>query len=385
MCRPASPRFIPRAGLLVGAVILPLFLAACEKPEAEAASTSTSAGGAPPAMPVTVIEAKAENIPRRIEAVGQAEGSKTVEVRARVNGILEQIAYQEGERLEVGAPMFQLERKPFEISLNQARAAMAQEQARVTQARRQRDRLSKLNKQKVVSRRDYDDAIAAAGTSEAALKVALAKVEEAELNLSYTTIDAPIAGVSGRSVMSQGSLVSASSVEPLTSLVAVDPIWVRFALDQSQMLQIGDPLKASVELVTADGKTVLTTGQLNYAGSSVDLRLGTIGMRAQFDNANRTILPGQFVQVQVVTQPRQAFLVPQVAVTQGADGNSVWVVGEGDKAEPRQVKTAEWIGNQWVVEKGLVAGERVVTDNLMKLRPGAALKPQQQAAAQNAS
>ncbi len=271
--------------------------------------------------------------------------------------------------------MFQLERKPFEIALNLARASMAQERAKVTQARRQLDRARALNKQNIVSRREYDDAVANARTTEAALKVAQARVDEAELNLSYTLITAPIAGISSRSRLSQGSLVSAASAEPLASLVAVDPVWVQFALNESQLTQLADPAGAKVVLLTAGGEVLLGGGRLNYSGSSVDLRLGTIGLRAEFDNGERRLLPGQFVPVRVIAGDRTAFRIPQTAVTQGPAGNSVWVVDAEGKAQSRPVKTAEWRGSDWLVESGLSDGEQVITNNLMKLRPGTTVKP----------
>lgn len=349
-----------------------LVVSACDSPEA---ATKPAAASARPPMPVSVLAVKSESLPLRIDAVGQAEGSKTVEIRARVNGVIEAILYTEGQALAVGDPMFQIERKPFEIALKLAKASMAQERAKVTQARRQLDRARALNKQQIVTRREYDDAVAAARTSAAALEVAQARVEEAELNLSYTLISAPIAGVSSRSRLSQGSLVSASSAEPLASLVSVDPVWVQFALNESQLLQVGEPSAAKVVLMSPGGKILRDGGRLNYSGSSVDLQLGTIALRAEFDNAQHAFLPGQFVQVRVVAGDRTAFLVPQTAVSQGPNGGSVWVVGDDGKAQPRGVKTAEWRGADWVIEGGLSDGEKVITNNLMKLRPGAIVNP----------
>jgi len=353
-------------------VAMAFTIAACDKPEA---ATGPAKAGERPPMPVAVLQAKAENLPLQIDVVGQAEGSKTVEVRARVNGIIEAILYSEGQRLAAGDPMFQIDRKPFEIALKQANAAMAQERAKVTQARRQLDRARALNKQQIVTRREYDDAVAAARTSEAALEVAQARVDEAELNLSYTSINAPIAGISSQSRLSQGSLVSATSVEPLTSLVAIDPVWVRFAVSESQLTQIGEPAIAQVSLLTPSNEVLIAGGRLNYAGSSVDLQLGTVAMRAAFDNPQRALLPGQFVQVRVVAGDSTAFRVPQTAVSQGAGGSSVWFIDEDGKAQSKTVKTAEWRGDDWIIEDGLADGDKIIINNLMKLRPGAAVKP----------
>ncbi len=157
--------------------------------------------------------------------------------------------------------------------------------------------------------------------------------------------------------------------------MATDPIWVRFALDDEQMRSIGDADKARVRLMSRSGDSLIDGGQLNFTGSSVDAQLGTVAMRASFANPALTVLPGQFVQLRIEAGERQAYRLPKVAVSQTADGTVVWVVGEQDKAQPRPVRAAEWQGADWIIETGLKPGERVIVDNLMKLRPGVGVAP----------
>lgn len=349
-------------------------LMACGQDKANAPSAG-AVGGPPKAMPVTVMAVEPENIPLTLDAAGRAEGSKQVEIRARVSGVIEKILFNEGERVALGTPMYQLERAPFEISLAQARSAADQARARVDQARRQRERLRQLNQQSLISKREYDDALVAERTAEAAFAVEQSRVAAAELNLSYTLIAAPIAGITGRSARSQGSLVNAGATEPLTTIVATDPIWVRFALDDEQMRSIGNADKARVRLLSRSGDSLIDGGQLNFTGSSVDAQLGTVAMRASFANPALTVLPGQFVQLRIEAGERQAYRLPKVAVSQTADGTVVWVVGEQDKAQPRPVGAAEWQGADWIIETGLKPGDRVIVDNLMKLRPGVGVAP----------
>jgi len=328
-------------------------------------------GGPPPAMPVTAITVQPRTVPLLVETVGQAEGSREIEVRARVTGIVEKRLFQEGQRVAAGAALYRIERAPFEIALAQARAALAQEQARVEQARREAQRLRPLAEQQAVSRREYDDAASAVRTTEAALATAQARVREAELNLSYTTVAAPIAGVTGRSLRSEGSLVNPGSESLLTTIAQTDPIWVRFAFSESQYAQLRAGKATEVMLTGADGRPIAGKGRLNFAATSVDSRLGTIGMRAEFPNPRLELLPGQFVQARVKVGEREAFLVPQHAVMQGDQGRFVWTVSAEGRATPTPVKAGEWVDRDWAIEAGLKAGDRVIVDNLIKLRPGA--------------
>jgi membrane fusion protein (multidrug efflux system) len=338
-------------------------------------------------MPVTVRTVTQQTVPVLVEAVGQAEGSKEVEVRARVGGLIERQLYAEGDRVRAGAPLFAIERAPFEIALATAKAALAQEQARLEQAQREARRLKPLAEMQAIARREADDAATAQRTAEASVAAAQARVRDAELNLSYTAVTAPIAGVSGRAEKSQGSLVSAAD-GLLTKVVQTDPIWVRFSFSESELAQLkAGKGAAAVRLLGSDGQPLGgngISGKLNFTGSSVDARLGTVGLRAAFANPELAVLPGQFVKAQVQVGQQKAWLVPQAAVFSGEQGRIVWTL-QGGKAVPTPVEVGSWVGPDWAILKGLKDGDQVITDNLIKMRPGAAVQPKGPASAPTAA
>jgi membrane fusion protein (multidrug efflux system) len=322
-------------------------------------------------MPVTVIEAQPRKVPVVIEAVGTLEGLREVEVRARVGGTLQQQLYREGEPVAAGATLFRIERAPLEIAVDAARAAVAQAEARAEQARRETARLASLVADRAISQREADDAASAAKTAEAALLAARAQLRDAQLSLGYTDVTSPIAGVAQRAQRSVGSLVApAADGGLLTTVVQIDPIRVRFALSEDELAQLRQGKGRSVRLLGPDGQPLPPVGKLDFSGSVVDARLGTVPMRAEIANPGGQWLPGQFVRVQIVTGEQDAFLVPQAAVQSGDQGRFVWVMADG-KAVPRPVVTGSWQGRDWVIRSGLAAGDAVIVDNLLKLRPGA--------------
>lgn len=340
------------------------------------AGKGPGAGGAMPPMPVTVQKMEAQRVPVVLEAVGQAEGSREVEVRARVSGILEKRAYAEGSAVKEGEVLFTIDRAPYEIAVAQARAAFTEAKARQDIARREAERLKSLVESRAISQREYDQAAATLDQSSAAVEAAQAKVAEAQLNLSYTTVKAPISGVTGRAARSEGSLVTANSESSLlTTLSQVNPLWVRFSLSEAEHDRIRGARRAQVKIVGHDGSIAADNGTLNFTASTVDPKLGTVQLRAAFANPELRWLPGQFVKVRVQAGEQQAYLVPQQAVLQSEQGQIVWTVGPENKATPRPVKTAGWFGPNWIVVGGLNGGEAVVVDNLMKVRPGAVLQP----------
>lgn len=340
---------------------------------------AATGAGAPqmPAMPVTVIEAAAQQVPITIEAVGQVEGSKDIEVRARVSGILTRQTYREGDPVKTGATLFTIDREPFEIALAQEHAALEQARADLTQAEREAARLKSLVEEKAVSRKEYDDAATTLQTAQAAVTAGAARVRDAELNLSYTDVVAPITGVTGRALHSLGTLITAGSDSSLlTTMSSIDTVWVRFSFSEEEALQLrrqGD--KAAVKLILADGSLYDVTGKLNFTASTVDTQTGMVQMRAEFANPDRRLLPGQFVRVQVIVGQREAYLVPQAALAQTEQGKLLFLVSPENTVAPRPVETAGWSNHDWVVTQGLASGDKVIIDNLMKLRPGAPVAP----------
>lgn len=368
----------PLSGLLAVAALV--VLSGCE------GSTSAASGGpsgAPPPLEVHVLEVRPERVPIVLEAVARTEGSREVEVRARVSGILEEQLFREGETIRAGAPMYRIERAPFEIALAQARAVLAQEQARLERARIEAARAKALVGDRAISQREYDDAASSQRTASAAVQLAQARVREAELNLSYTAVNAPISGITGRALRSQGSLVQAGTESSLlTTVTRADPIWVRFALSESEYLRLreaGDEAE-KVRVALPGGAVYERPGRLNFTGSTIDAKLGTVQLRAEFANPSLQLLPGQFVKALVQVGTREAFLVPQSAVQQSERGRFVWVVDPSNRVEQRFVQTDGWHGGDWIVREGLNAGDRVAIDQLLRLRPGASVEPRTAAA-----
>lgn len=361
---------------LLGCILIPILAATCGCSPKQAAAANTAA---PPPVPVATLTVQPQDIPVEFEVVGQTEGAKEVEVRARVSGILEKWLYQEGAAVSAGQALFQIEREPFEIALAQAKAQLAEAQAKVDQTAREARRLQSLLARKAISEREYDDAASSAKLDQATLQAAEAQVSQAALNLKYTLVTAPVAGVSGRALRSEGSLLTAGQDSSLlTTLAQIDPIWVRFSIAQAALAALqnasGPDRKDQIRLVLPDGSIYAEPGRLNFTASEVDAALGTVQLRAEFPNPKHRLLPGQFVRVRVdYAAPSAAFLIPQKAVLQGDAGRFVYVVGSDGKALMKNIAAAEWSGTNWVIRDGLAAGDQVIVDNLLKLRPGAAV------------
>ena len=363
-----SQRLLP--AMAAAAIIL---FSGCDKADQGSGGTA----GSMPAMPVTVIEARPQQVPMIIEAVGQTEGSKDIEVRARVSGILTRQRYTEGDRVKKGTALFTIDRAPFEIALAQARAALEQDRANLEKATREAARLKPLVDEKAVSQLELDNANTTLLTAQAAVMASEARLREAQLNLSYTDVSAPITGITDRARFSEGTLVTpGSATSLLTTMHSSDPIWVRFGLSEHEALQLHNTdSKPGVKLILADGSTYDASGKLNFTASTIDSNTGMVQIRAVFPNATAILLPGQFVRVQLTIGEREAYLVPQAAMTQTDQGKLVFTVTADNTVAPRPVETDGWMGHDWVITKGLAPGDRIITDNLMKLRPGAAVMP----------
>jgi membrane fusion protein (multidrug efflux system) len=332
--------------------------------------------GAMPPMPVTVIEAKSEQVPTLIEAVGQAESSKDVEVRASVGGYLTQQRYTEGAQVKAGATLFTIERTTFENQVSEAKATEALNRATLEKTEREVARLKPLVDEKAVTQRELDDANTALKSAQAALQASEARRRDAELHLSYTNVTAPITGIADRALLQQGTLISQGASPVLTTVHAIDPLWVRFSFSESEAMQLrkgGN--KREVKLILPDGSTFDATGKINFSASTVDSKTGTVQMRAEFANPNHLLLPGQFVRVQVKMGERDAYLIPQAALADTDKGSMLFTVAPDNTVAPRPVETDGWSGQNWVVTKGLASGDKVIIDNLMKLRPGATVMP----------
>lgn len=360
---------------------LALLLLACGQNE-----PAQQAGAAMPPMPVTVIAVTPTTVPIQTEVVAQTEGAKEVEIRPRVGGILLKKMFEEGAPIKEGQVMFKIDPVPYQLATEQALAQLAQQKARITQTQRESSRLKGLLETQSISEREYDNAVSDQAATSASVLQYEAQLREAELNLSYTTVKAPASGVAGRFLLSEGALV-APNTSLLTTVVQISPIWVRFSLSESELTTLGGHLDAkkvkAIHLVLPDGSLYAENGKLNFSSSQIDPTLGTQQLRAEFANADRQLLPGQFVRVQIATGSREGvFLVPQTAVMTGEQGKFVYVAEKDATGKTlagvRSIVDGGWQGNQWVVLSGLKQGDKVLTDNLIKIRPGAEIAPHAQ-------
>jgi membrane fusion protein (multidrug efflux system) len=353
-------------------VVLSLILAACSEGDAKQGKGAKDAMAVSPPLGVTLLEVALREVPVTFEAVGRTEGSREVQVRARVAGILERQKFQEGDSVKAGATLFEIERAPLEIELAQARGVLAEVAAREELARQEHERLKGLADRRAISQKEADQAASGARQAQAAVQVARARLRQAELNLSYARVVAPIDGITGRALQSIGSLVSPSGdAAVLTTLTRGDPMWVRFSLSEPEFAQVrgGEGKQAQVRLELADGTLYPEPARLNFSGSTVDAQTSTVQMRAEVPNPRLALLPGQFVRVRVTAGTVQAMVVPQSAVMQNEAGRFVWVAAEG-KAVQRPIRAGSWVGKDWAVLDGLKPGDRVIVDNLVRLRPG---------------
>ena len=353
-------------------------LAACQP------SGGPPQGGMPPAE-VSVVAVQPQSLPVVFEYVGQTAGSREVEVRARVTGILLSHHFREGGPVKRGESLFSIDPAPFETALARAEADVAGAQARLAQARRSAARLKPLYAARAVSQKDYDDAVSAEAIQEADLKAARARLAEARLNLQYTRVESPAAGIAGRALRSDGTLVSGPDVL-LTTVTSIDPIWVNFGIPDRESEKLDREAREGrivlpkdgrfeVSLVRADGSVHARTGRLNFADVKVSGATGTRDTRAELPNPGSVLRPGQFVRVRLsgATRP-EAIVVPQRAVLEGPQGKFVYVVGAESKAEARPVEVGDWSAESWIIVSGLKAGERVITDGVMRIGPGAPVR-----------
>ena len=337
----------------------------------------------PPEVSVAVVAPK--SLPVTFEYVGQTTGSREVEVRARVTGILLKRNFDEGAPVKQGQSLFTIDPKPYEATAARAAADVGAAEARLTQAKRNAARLKPLYAEKAVSQKDYDDAVSAEAIGAADLKAARARLDEARLNLGYTKVAAPVSGVASRALRSEGSLISGPEVL-LTTVMQVDPIWVLFGIADNDQARLTKEIQAGriampkdghfeVALLLADGSTYAHTGKLNFTDIRISPNTGTRESRAEIPNPEGTLRPGQFVRVQLRgAHVPNAVSVPQRAVLEGPQGKFVYVVNAQSQAEARPVQAGEWSGDTWIITSGLKEGERVIIDGLMKLGPGAPVR-----------
>jgi membrane fusion protein (multidrug efflux system) len=372
----------------IAVLSLPLVLAACGQSQQQGGGFH----GMPPAD-VTTIKVEPKTLPATFEYVGQTTGSKEVEVRARVTGILEKKLFQEGAPVKSGQTLFVIDPKPLAAQTAALDAEVVRAEAQRSQAERELARLRPLAEKRAVGQKEADDAASNVQLAEAAVKAAQARLAEVKLNLGYTQVTAPISGLSSRAPKSEGSLVTANETL-LTTISQVDPMWIPFAIAENQQLQLNKAVAEGrltlpkdnafdVQVRLADGSVLDRKGKINFSDTRINPATGTFEMRAEVSNKDGLLKPGQFVRVKLLGAVRNnALAVPQVAVMDGTQGKFVYVVDKDkdgkDVAAARPVTLGEWVSvdnqNLWIVDTGLKAGDQVIVDGVAKLRPGAPIK-----------
>ncbi len=373
----------PRAGCVptrwLPIVLCSLVFAGCgDRPAATAQAQAVSAA---------VITVTASDVPYQGEFVGETESSQEVEIRARVEGFLETIAYREGSMVNKGDVLFQMDRKPFEAALAAARAELQAQEARLATASANLKRVGPLAAEDALSQRDLDDAQGSRDAAIAAVEGAKSRVQQAEINLSYTTIRSPVTGATSFARKQPGAFISPGPDSLLTYVSALDPMRVNFSVSENEQLRYQKLMKEkklnppadgkyTVKIVLGDGTTVPAPGRITFGDASFSKDTGTFLVRAELPNKDGSLRPGQFVRVLMSGATwAQAIQLPQRAVMQGPQGNFVWVVDEESKAQFRPVSVGPLNEDMWLITEGLKAGERVVADGGLKLAPGVTVAP----------
>lgn len=343
------------------------------------------APAAPPPPEVGVMEVKPAEVPLPVEYTGRVAGFRDVEIRARVGGTLLKREFDEGAKVNQGQTLFQIDSATYKVDLARAQAQLAQAQAQATQTDENYKRIQELATREVSTAQQLEQALSQRDLNRAAVQLAQAEIEAAKLNIQYTTVTAPVTGVTALVTPPEGSLVVAQTTV-LTTITQLDPAYVNFSFtdkDYRDFRELNrrrkDPIKPGelvVELHYGDGSVYPRTGRIEVATQKVDPQTGTIEARAIFPNPAGDILPGQFVRVAVrgVTLP-DAIVVPERAVVQNPQGASVFVIGDDGKARARPIQLGQQVEGGFVVQSGLKAGDRVVVDGVIRVRPGSPVKP----------
>ena len=336
---------------------------------------------APPQPPVvTARKWLPRDVPVDFEFVAQTQSSHLVNIQARVSGFLDKRVYTEGEIVKEGQVLFLMDPKPFQAQLNQAKAALSMQKATLETARSNLARTKPLAEQNALSQKDLDDATGQFESAAASVEQSSAQVDTAQLNLSYTTITSPVTGVTSAAQQTDGTYISTQN-SLLTTVAVLSPMWVNFSVSENEMQKfrsqadkglIRKPKNDSyiVEVILVDGSIYPHTGRITFAEPSYNSQTGTFLIRASVDNPKGMLRPNQYVRVRLKGAIRpNAILLPQAAIQQGPKGHFVWVVGKDGRVDLRPVVVGEWHENDWFIFEGLHAGEQVVVEGTLSLRP----------------
>jgi multidrug efflux system membrane fusion protein len=353
---------------LISPVFLLALLAGCSSRSAPPAATATP-------IPVTADGVVEKTMPVQIRAIGNAEASASVAIKARVDGQLVRVHFREGQDVAAGQLLFQIDPRPYEAQLQQAEAALARDRATLDYARTQEQRYQELLQQHFISQEMYAQVRTNRGTAEANVHADEAAVQNARLQLEYASIRSPIAGRTGKVLIQQGNLVKANDTNPLVVINAIRPIYVSFAVPEQYLEAIRARASGGRLRVIAgppSSEQAPAQGLLDFVDNAVDPATGTVRLRAAFPNQDHRLWPGQFLQVQLTLREQsQALVVPAQAVQVGPRGQFVFVIRPDETVEVRDVTVDRTEGAETVIAKGVAVGERVVTEGQSRLTPGA--------------
>ena len=379
-------RSVPRYTALASAVVTLSLLAACGKKDA--------APSAPPPPKVSVVTVAPARITLTTELPGRTEASRIAEVRARTAGIVLKRVFKEGGEVKAGEVLFRIDPASFQASFDSAQAAVSKAEANLAQAELKVKRYKPLLAAQAVSQQEYDDAVTAQKQAAADLATSKASRTNAGLTLGYATVTAPISGRISRALVTEGALVGQGEATPMATVQQLDPIYVTVTQSSAELLKLRRALaegklksaggaggnsktEARVSLVTEDGQTYPHAGKLLFADVSVDQTTGSVSMRAEFPNPDRTLLPGMYVRARLDQGVNEAAItVPQQAVVRGTDGATVLIVGADNKVSAQPVKADAAQNGNWVISSGLKGGERVIVEGFQKAKPGATVAPE---------
>lgn len=356
-----------------------LFLTAC--------SDSKDKTPAPPPPPeVSVITVSPERINIIADLPGRIEATRIAQVRARVPGIVLKRVFKEGSNVKAGDVLFKIDSSQLKATFNSVNASLNKALTNLSQANLKLKRYKALIQTNAVSQQEYEDVLTAQKQALADVETAKANKENANLNLGYATVTAPISGRIGRAEVTEGALVGQGEATPLAVIQQINPIYVTFTQSSNDVLKLQQALesgklskandgKAKVTIVTENGKAYPDSGRLLFSDLAVDAATGSITLRAEFPNSKNTLLPGMYVRAkleQAVNE--QALTIPQQAIYRTVEGASVLVVNQKGEVEGRSIKTEGVQNNKWIVSEGLKAGEIIIVEGVQKVKPGIKVK-----------
>ncbi|MCL4430890.1 MAG: efflux RND transporter periplasmic adaptor subunit [Epsilonproteobacteria bacterium] len=365
--------------------VLLLALTGCERPKAAGMEKPPEGP-----VPVTTAQVKTGDFPALLEATGQTQAFYTVQVYARVNGYLQKRAYVEGAQVRKGQTLFTIDPSDLKNALESAKASYELAIANHTNAKAVLTRIKPLAEANAASRQELDTAIANERNTAAAAMGAKASLEQAKLNLSYTTVTAPISGFVDKSKIDIGTYVAAGANGLLTTVYQNDPMYVNFTFSENQKIARQNAIasgklttpkngKYEVELTLSDGTVLARKGEINFIAPFIDSTTGNITYRALIDNSDHKLLPGQFVHVKVKGMEwKNALYIPQKTLLTGEKGKFVYAIEANNTVTPKPVVAGEWIGENVLIQSGVAAGDKIAADGLPKLKPGAEIIPSAQ-------